>query len=66
MLNLFVEFRFQLFNMNTLLELKIRPSMFDHFKLGDITIFSTIPRTVKMLKKHGNSCHVRSYFQLKI
>ena len=52
MLNLFVEFRFQLFNMKTLFDFKLRISagMIDNLKTRNITLIPATFRSTKMFK----------------
>ena len=52
MLNLFVEVRFQLFNMKTLFYFKLRVSagMIENFKTRDITLTPTTFRNTKLFK----------------
>ena len=54
-LNLFVEFRFQLFNMKTLFyfELRVRAGMIENLKTRDITLIPTTFRSTKMFKNVG-------------
>ena len=55
MLNLFFEFRFQLFNMITLLNFKLRISagMAKNLKTGNIALYSTTFRSIEMFKNLG-------------
>ena len=57
MLNLFVEFRFQLFNMKTLfyIKLRVRACMIENFNTRDITLIPTTLRRTKMFKNVGIS-----------
>ena len=54
-LNLFVEFRFQLFNMKTLFyfELRVTAGMIENLKTRDITLIPTTFRSTKMFKNVG-------------
>ena len=54
-LNLFVEFRFQLFNMKTLFyfELRVSAGMIENLKTRDITLIPTTFRSTKMFKNVG-------------
>ena len=54
-LNLFVEFRFQLFNMKTLFyfELRVSAGMIENLKTRDITLIPTAFRSTKMFKNVG-------------
>ena len=55
MLNLFVEFRFQLFNMKTLFDFKLRISagMIDNLKTRNITLIPATFRGTKIFKNVG-------------
>ena len=54
MLNLFVEFRFQLFNMKTLiLKLRISAGMIENLKTRNITLIPTTFRSTEMFKNVG-------------
>ena len=55
MLNLFVEFGVQLFDMKTLPNFKLREglSIINNFKTGDITTVSAMTRIIKMSKNMG-------------
>ena len=55
MLNLFVEFRFQLFNMKTLFyfDLRVSAGMIENLKTRDITLIPTTFRSTKMFKNVG-------------
>ena len=54
-LNLLVEFRFQLFNMKTLFyfELRVSAGMIENLKTRDITLIPTTFRSTKMFKNVG-------------
>ena len=54
-LNLFVEFRFQLFNMKTLFyfELRVSAGMIENLKTRDITLIPTTFRSTEMFKNVG-------------
>ena len=54
-LNLFVEFRFQLFNMKTIFyfELRVSAGMIENLKTRDITLIPTTFRSTKMFKNVG-------------
>ena len=56
MLNLFVEFRFELFNMKTLFDFKLRISagMIENLKTRNITLIPTTFRSTKMFKTVGS------------
>ena len=56
MLNLFVEFRFKLFNMKTLFNFKLRISAgtIDNLKTGYITLITATFRSTKMFKNVGS------------
>ena len=56
MLNLFVEFRFQLFNQKALFYFKLRisSSMIENLKTRNITLIPTTNRSTEMLENVGN------------
>ena len=61
MLNLFVEFGFQLFNMKTLFYFKLRISagMIDNLKTRNIALILTPFRSTEVLKNMRNFCPER-------
>ena len=64
--NLFVEFRFQLFNMKTLFyfELRVSADMIENIKTRDITLIPTTFRSTKMFK-NGEQQQERTLLNVK-